>query len=104
MNHIIGRTFFCASLVYGFVAPLDEAIAWGRLGHETVAREGARLATSSTDFWVLNAENMGRLSLVPDAEWKDGPNAQFEKPTHWFEFDGYFNNPADFAGFPHSFA
>ncbi|MGE4108133.1 MAG: hypothetical protein AB7F66_13035 [Bacteriovoracia bacterium] len=75
----------------------QNSFGWGHVGHQIVAETGSQLANQ---FWSSNAGNLGVLTNVPDNTWKSGRNSSIEKPTHYFEPDSYFDNPADFTKFP----
>lgn len=76
---------------------------WGQRGHETIARIGSALAPQA-QFWNANQNSFAKMSTVPDFKWKSGPNADIEKPTHWFQIDAYFDNPGQFFGFPRNYS
>lgn len=78
----------------------QKAQAWGYIGHQTVAETAASL---SKPFWKANLENLGKLANIPDTVWKGLPDKEVEKPTHYFEPDGYYPTPADFLKFPRPF-
>ncbi|MBS1984122.1 MAG: hypothetical protein JST16_08110 [Bdellovibrionales bacterium] len=91
------RTFTATALVVSMSMGLNsrEARAWGRDGHQIVARVAADLATDGAVFWQANKENLTTLTTAPDDHWKVGPDADKEKPNHWLQIDNYFANPQD---------
>ncbi len=75
-----------------FVAILaPRAFAWGGKGHATVNRIAISMVANSQakKFLDANSEQVIKFSNTPDVKWKSGPNANLEKPMHWFEMDGY---------------
>lgn len=77
--------------------------AWGSIGHRIVA-EVAAVVSPASSFWSANEKNLGVLTNVPDRNWKSGVSSADERPTHYFEPDGYFNNKADFINFPYKWS
>lgn len=82
--------FFCVGLISN-VLMSSELMAWGQTGHKMVNRVAIDLIENhqARQFLESNREDFVRFSVVPDTRWKSGPNAEKEKPLHWFEFDGY---------------
>ena len=78
----------------------QNAGAWGHRGHQTVAEVGVNLSTVGHDFWNANIKSMAIFTNSPDVTWKVGPNAQFEKPNHWFQPDSYSADPREALIFP----
>jgi hypothetical protein len=78
----------------------EPGAAWGNLGHEIIAENGASLAAEGSEFWIANQENLKRLATVPDVIWKRGPSKQQERSQHWFQPDGYFDSADQFAEIP----
>lgn len=79
------------------------SFGWGFLGHSIVASVGSEITDSKNPFWSNNKNGMAELSVIPDRRWKSGPSANIEKPTHWFEPDGYFTSPNQFNQIPQSY-
>ena len=76
------------------------AHGWGSVGHRIVARVGSQYAGG---FWTANSMNMVKLTTAPDEVWKSLPTANLEKPTHFFQPDGYFDSPSQFYLIPQDF-
>lgn len=95
VRHPLCRALTSCGALSALCAPLP-AFAWGKLGHELITRTAASLATEGSSFWETHGETLGKLSNVPDQNWKNGRSSSLEKPTHWFEIDAYVDNPADF--------
>lgn len=80
------------------------ARAWGPVGHEVVATNGAQLAPGSKKFWKSYVEPIRALTNVPDNTWKAGPHEAEERINHRLQIDAYFANPADFDRIPHAYS
>lgn len=95
------------TLTLAFVVVGTKANAWGPDGHQIVAEVAAEI--SGDAFWEANNINLGVVSNVPDWSWKSLATATDEKPTHYFEPDGFFPNlsaadMSDFSMFPRKWA
>jgi hypothetical protein len=105
MSNSLKKNLVCLLILFfGLTAHLEQAQAWGSLGHRTVATIASKIVRKNGAFWRSNASNMGKLTNVPDQYWKSGPGAFIEKPTHWFEIDAYIKNSNQFQNFPRIFS
>jgi hypothetical protein len=78
------------ALAFGLVtSTARDARAWGHTGHALIGALGAALADSGSAFWGANAAGVATLANVPDDQWKVGPTAGAEGPTHWLHADAY---------------
>ena len=80
-------------LVLGLIVS-TQAFAWGQKGHMTVNRIAISMVSNpqAKRFLDANSAQIVEFSKIPDIKWKSGPNAEKEKPMHWFQMDGYNSN------------
>jgi hypothetical protein len=76
------------------------AHGWGSVGHRIVAGVGSKYAGG---FWQINTAGMVQLTTAPDEVWKRLPTANYEKPTHFFQPDGYYDSPSQFHLIPQNY-
>lgn len=83
----------CSVLVLGAMVSTN-ALAWGGKGHSTVNRIAISMVANpqAKKFLDANSQQIIRFANTPDVKWKSGPNANIEKPMHWFEMDAYGEN------------
>ena len=83
----------CSVLVLGILGS-SQAFAWGGKGHMAVNRVALSMVSNpeAKKFLDANSQQVIRFATIPDVKWKSGPNADKEKPMHWFEMDGYGSN------------
>jgi hypothetical protein len=91
---------FLTILVLTSILSPGLAHGWGSVGHRIVARVGSQYAGG---FWTANSMGMVKLTTAPDEVWKRLPTANYEKPTHFFQPDGYFDSPSQFYLIPQDF-
>ena len=79
-----------AILMSPIVGP-SVAFSWGQKGHQAINKVAISMVNhqEGRKFLAANSEQFIRFASTPDTKWKSGPNADKEKPLHWFEFDGY---------------
>ena len=80
-------------LVIGLIGS-TQAFAWGQKGHTTVNRIAISMVANpqAKRFLDANSAQIIEFAKVPDIKWKSGPNAEKEKPMHWFQMDSYNAN------------
>lgn len=80
----------CALSIFGAMTA-STSYAWGGKGHGTVNRVAISMVANpqAKKFLDANSQQIIKFSNTPDVKWKSGPNANLEKPMHWFEMDGY---------------
>jgi S1/P1 Nuclease len=80
-------------LVIGLIGS-TQAFAWGQKGHSTVNRVAISMVANpqAKRFLDANSTQIIEFAKVPDIKWKNGPDAEKEKPMHWFQMDGYNGN------------
>ncbi|MBI2567240.1 MAG: hypothetical protein HYV63_09445 [Candidatus Schekmanbacteria bacterium] len=87
------RTCRALLAILMIVSPVA-AGAWGRQGHDMVARLAVDLLTrtekeANTRFWRFNRYDLGYFSNVPDLVFRMRPEEakQFEPPVHYVDLD-----------------
>ena len=72
----------------------NQAFAWGQKGHMAVNRVAISMVSNpeAKKFLQTNSREVIRFASTPDTQWKSGPDADKEKPMHWFQMDAYNSN------------